>query len=55
MLIYSIDSRSSFEEARQMYTWIAQIRDQEMPVVNEIYYNYNIAIIEIMAINGTML
>ena len=33
MLVYSITSRSSFEEAQAMYQWIARIRDQEMPVV----------------------
>ena len=34
MLIYSIDSRNSFEEAQAMYTWITNIRDKEMPVVS---------------------
>lgn len=33
MVVYSITSRSSFEEAKAIHGWIARIRDQEMPVV----------------------
>ena len=33
MLVYSITSRSSFDEAQAMYNWITRIRDREMPVV----------------------
>lgn len=33
MLVYSITSRSSFDEAQAMYNWITRIRDKEMPVV----------------------
>lgn len=33
MLVYSITSRNSFEEAQAMYRWITRIRDKEMPVV----------------------
>ena len=33
MLVYSITSRESFEEAQAMYKWITRIRNQEMPVV----------------------
>ncbi len=36
MLVYSITSRSSFEEAGVMHDWITRIRDQEMPVVSAI-------------------
>ena len=36
MLVYSITSRSSFEEAGVMHDWITRIRDQEMPVVSVI-------------------
>jgi len=35
MLVYSITSRSSFDEAQAMYNWITRIRDQEMPVVRQ--------------------
>lgn len=34
MLVYSITSRSSFDEAKAMYDWITRLRDQEMPVVS---------------------
>ena len=34
MLVYSITSRSSFEEAQAMYRWISRIRDKNMPVVS---------------------
>lgn len=34
MVVYSITSRSSFEEAKAIHGWIARIRDQEMPVVS---------------------
>ena len=40
MLVYSITSRSSFDEAQAMYNWITRIRDQEMPVVRSIYHMY---------------
>ena len=34
VLVYSIDSKQSFEEAQSMYNWITRIRDQDMPVVS---------------------
>ncbi len=48
MLVYSITSRSSFEEAGVMHDWITRIRDQEMPVVSAIVLI--LAILAILAI-----
>ncbi len=50
MLVYSITSRSSFEEAGVMHDWITRIRDQEMPVVSAIVLI--LAILAILILEG---